>query len=181
MLRVETSISRLFWMWLALGPLWPSRQEVSWPAAPGSQSVPVVRNCRGRRKSAGVSSWKWNMSRKWLCHVLEGCFSTSSCSFDLFHITCSAHSFSPLVLCVFFPYLLLCHLSSCTWAHIPLLGHQVAEGYHPSLHSHHLWPLGRVTIPSQTMYDCIMETIIVTCNSNSKKLHIFWPWYTENT
>lgn len=33
-----------------------------------------------------------------------GCFSASSCSFDLFHIMCSAHTFPPLLFCVFFPY-----------------------------------------------------------------------------
>lgn len=168
MLRVETSISRLFWMSLALGPSQLSRQEVSWPAAPGSQSVPVVRTFRGRRKSTGVSLGKWNiMSRKWLHRVSDELFLYLVLLFWPVSYHVLYPLFFPLVLCVFFPYLLLCHSSSSTWAHIPLLGHQGAVGYHPSLHSHYLWPLGRVTFPSQTMYYCIMETIILTCNSNS--------------
>lgn len=104
--QVETRISRLFWMSLALVPLWLSRQEVSWSSAPWTQSVPVVKTWRGRRKRKGYPQGRWNtVGRKRLHHVSDWlflCLILLSCPAS-HHVLCS--SFSPLVVpCVSFPY-----------------------------------------------------------------------------
>lgn len=131
--QVGTRISRLFWMSLALVPLWLSRQEVSWSSAPWTQSVPVVETWREARKRKGYPQGRWNtVGRKWLHHVSDQLFLCSSCSPAQSHIMCCAHPFSPLWFPVFpFLTLLLHHASLCTWAHIPLLGHQRGDGYQP--------------------------------------------------
>lgn len=131
--QVETRISRLFWMSLALVPLWLSKQKVSWSSAPWTQSVPVVKTWRGRRKRKGYPQGRWNtVGRKRPHHVSDRlflCLILLSCPVS-HHVLCS--SFPPLLFRVFpFLTLLLHHASPCTWAHIPLLGHQRRDGYQP--------------------------------------------------
>ena len=169
--QLETGIPGLFWMSLALVPLWLSRQEVSWSAVLWTQSVPVVKTWRERTKRGAILREDGTLR---VVNTMSqvSCFSLPhSALLPPPHIMCSAHPFPPLLFPVF-PFLtfLLHHASSCNWAHILLLGHQSGDGYQPHsplqrgqcftsslstlvflahlpcLLSHHFWPVGRVII-----------------------------------
>ena len=55
--QLETRISRLFWMSLARVPLWLSRQEVSWSAAPWTKCA-GSEDLKGEKEERGLSSGK---------------------------------------------------------------------------------------------------------------------------